>query len=198
MAETSARWLDRLTAANRAFRQGLDPGRLPIVRTPGRFALITCMDPRVNPAALGLEPFAADGSCGTDVRVIRTIGGLAEERSLIVALHLAGVRELAFVTHSDCGNALAKARVGAITESLARHMEGAALADFRTETGEPFEACLVERLMAFDDPRAAVRREVARVRQLPYVPAETVLHGLTYDLASAALEVVVDGYKGKA
>ena len=69
------------------------------------------MDPRINLNACGIEPFAPDGAGLSEVRVIRTIGGMAEDRSLIVGIHLAGIREIAFVMHTDCGNCLAKAEV---------------------------------------------------------------------------------------
>ena len=89
MSEQSERWLDRLRERNDAFQRGIDIARLPVARSPGRFALVTCMDPRINLNAFGIEPFAPDGAGLSEVRVIRTIGGMAEDRSLIVGIHLA-------------------------------------------------------------------------------------------------------------
>ncbi len=186
-------WLDGLLRRNAAFRRGIAVERLPVARSPGRFALVTCIDPRINPAALGLEPFAADGSGASDVRVIRTIGGMAEDRSLLIAIHLAGVREIAFVTHSDCGNRLAKARIDSILESLRSRMGERAFDTFRAEIGAPLPHKLIAYLKAFDEPREAVRREVESVRSKPFVPPDVRLHGLVYDLETAKLEVVVEG-----
>lgn len=187
-------WLSTLLARNAAFRAKADPARLPVARTPGRFGLVTCMDPRLNPAALGLDGFGPDGGGGGGVRVIRTIGGMADDRSLIVGIHLAGIREFAFVTHTDCGNCLAKARIDAIADSLRATMPADDHKAFAASIGGDDPATLVAYLKAFDDPRVAVEREIAAVRRKPFVPADVILHGLVYDLSTATLELVVDGY----
>lgn len=194
MAKSERGLLGQLLEANARFRRIARPERLPVARSPGRFALVTCMDPRINPAALGLVPFGADGSGTSDVRVIRTIGGMAEERSLIVAIHLAGVREIAFVMHTDCGCSLAQQKIGLIAANLEASLPAAAFTAFRDRIGRPFEAKLADHLKTFDDPHVAVRWEVAAVRANPVVPVDTVLHGLVYHLDSARLELVVDGY----
>ena len=187
-------WLPALLARNAAFRASADPTRLPVARTPGRFGLVTCMDPRLNPAALGLDGFGPDGAGGGDVRVIRTVGGMADDRSLIVGIHLAGIREFAFVTHTDCGNCLAKARIDTIADSLRATMPADDYSAFTDAIGGDDPAALVAHLRAFDDPRVAVEQEIAAVRRKPFVPADVILHGLVYDLATATLELVVDGY----
>ncbi len=64
-----------------------------------RFAVITCMDARLDPARfLGLE----EG----DAHVIRNAGGLASDdalRSLVISHWLLGTREAFVIAHSDCG-----------------------------------------------------------------------------------------------
>ncbi len=194
MSEQSERWLDRLRERSDAFRRGIDIDKLPVARSPGRFALITCMDPRINLNALGIEPFAPDGAGVSEVRVIRTIGATAEDRSLIVGIHLAGIREIALVMHTDCGNCLVKAKIDKVVESLSTRIDQADYSDFRASIGEPFPDKLIEHLKAFDDPHQAVRQEVDRVRRKPFVPNDMVLHGLVYELETGRLEVVVDGY----
>ncbi len=194
MSERSERWLDRLRERNDAFQRGIDIDKLPVARSPGRFALITCMDPRINLTALGIEPFAPDDSGVSEVRVIRTIGAMAEDRSLIVGIHLAGIREIALVMHTDCGNCLAKAKIDRVVGSLSTRIDEADYNDFRASIGEPFSEKLIEHLKAFDDPHQAVRREVDTVRRKPFVPNDIILHGLVYELETARLEVVVDGY----
>lgn len=189
-------WLGQLLEGNALFRRSTETDRLPVARKPGRFALVTCMDPRINPAALGLSAFCADGSGTSDVRVIRTIGAMAEERSLIVAIHLAGVREIAFVMHTDCGNCLAKQKIGQISANLQASVTAAAFGIIQRQLGSPIAANLVAHLKAFDDPHQAVRREVADVRRNPFVPADVILHGLVYHLDTAELEVVIDGTGG--
>jgi carbonic anhydrase len=152
------------------------------------------MDPRVNLEALGVEPFDARGGSKSDVRVIRTIGAIAEDRSLIVGIHLAGISEFAIIMHTDCGNCLAKQRITAISESLTNRLDPQAFADLKARVGEPWPASLVEYLRAFDDPREAVEREVASLRRNVIVPPTVIIHGLVYTLATGVLEVVVNGY----
>lgn len=194
MSEPCERWLDQLQSRNRAFASRIQAEKLPVARAPGRFALVTCMDPRINPEALGIAPFGPQGSGYSDVRVIRTIGGMAEDRSLMVAIHLAGVSEVAIVMHTDCGNRLAKVKIDSIEESLERNLTESSRREFAAQIGEPFRENLVAYLKAFDDPRDAVRREVETVRRKAFVPANVIVHGLTYELATAKLSVVVDGY----
>lgn len=194
MTSPDERWLNQLLHRNQAFRAGIDVDSLPVTRTPGSCGLVTCMDPRVNLDALGIEPFGTDGSGTSDVRVIRTIGGMAEDRSLVIGIHLAGIREMAFVMHTDCGCSLAKAKINVIAENLTGNLPSADLDAFRNSVGEPFVDNLISYLKAFDDPYDAVRREVETVRAKPFVPDDIILHGLVYDLESANLDVVVDGY----
>lgn len=188
------RWLAQLLSRNAAFREDLDPCKLPVARTAGRFGLITCMDPRINPAALGIAPFGDDGTGASEVRIIRTIGAMAEDRSLIVGIHLAGIREFAIVMHTDCGNCLAKAKIHTIAGSLRKTMPPAGHAEFQNSLSEPLPEGLVRFLKAFDDPYQAVAQEVQAIGDKAFVPRDVVLHGLVYDLASAELTVVVDGY----
>ena len=194
MANTDERWLQHLLHRNKAFRGGIDPGNLPVSRTPGRCALVTCMDPRVNLDALGIDPFGTDGSGTSDVRIIRTIGGMAEDRSLIIGIHLAGIREMAFVMHTDCGCSLAKAKIDVIADNLAGNLPSGDYDAFKETVGEPFADNLVAYLKAFDDPYDTVQREIEDVRRKPFVPADMILHGLVYDLETAELNLVVDGY----
>ena len=194
MANSENSWLHHLLDRNEAFRAGTEPENLPTTRTPGRYGLVTCMDPRVNPDALGIEPFGEDGSSTSDVRVIRTIGGMAEDRSLVIGTHLAGIREFAFVMHTDCGCSLAKAKIDVIAENLGGNLPSYDFNCFRSSVGEPFVDNLIDYLKAFDDPHIAVQREIESVRAKSFVPDDMILHGLVYDLETANLNVVVDGY----
>lgn len=190
----SDRWLDQLRRENEVFHRRVDRTKLPVARAPGRFALVTCMDPRVNPAALGVEPFGADGSTASDVRIIRTIGGMAEDRSLIVGIHLAGIREIAVVMHTDCGNCLAKAKIDTLLENLRGSVADASYRAIESSLGAPLPDSMIEYLKAFDDPREAVVQEIEALRNKSFMPKDVVLHGLVYELATGRLEVVVDGY----
>ncbi len=189
-----SRWLDNLVERNKAFTARVDENSLPVARTPGRAALITCMDPRVNPEALGIDPFGSRGQGSSDVRIIRTIGGMAEDRSLIVGIHLAGIKEFAVVMHTDCGNCLAKQRIDKIADGLQATMAPEDFESFRDRLGDAWPASLTRYLKAFDDPREAVRQEVEAIRDNRFVPKDVIVHGLLYTLYTASLEVIVNGY----
>lgn len=195
---SDSRWLDTLLARNSAFRARINPASLPVARTPGRVGLITCMDPRINLEGIGIDPFRPGGECDSDVRVIRTIGGIPEDRSLIVGIHLAGIREFAIVMHTDCGNCLAKQRISVIAENLQRNLSAPAYHHLRDRIGEPWPDSLIEYLRAFDEPTKAVVRAATELRDNPIVPQDTIIHGLVYTLTTATLDVVVDGYRTAA
>jgi carbonic anhydrase len=70
---------------------GLPPAR--------RFAILTCMDARLDPAKYAGRP---EG----DAHVIRNAGGRASDdaiRSLIISYKLLGTQEFFVIHHTDCG-----------------------------------------------------------------------------------------------
>lgn len=190
-------WINQINQANAAFLERINQSALPVDRAPGRRAVITCMDPRVNLEAIGLPQFGPDGSGDSSIRVIRTIGGLAERRSLVVGLFLAGIREIAVVMHTDCGNSLAYSKIDLIVANMEKSVESDRLARFKAEIGQPFAEKLRDWLGAFADPYEAVKKEAAAIKALPFAPADLIVHGLVYDLATGAVETVVNGYEGR-
>lgn len=195
MSDSSEPWLDAMLQANARFRERIRPERLPVQRAPSTVAVITCMDPRVNLEAIGIPQFAADGGGNSAIRVIRTIGGMADTRSLVIGMFLAGVREFAVLMHTDCGCCLAYSRVDTIMENMEKRLDPDRLRAFRDTVGEPFRENLRTWLKAFEDPRDAVQQEVADIRALPFMPRDVAVHGLVYELSSGRVEVVVNGYE---
>ena len=187
-------WLDEIRRANRTFKDRVTPDRLPTQRTPCPNAVITCMDPRINLEAIGVSPFASDGTLGSDSRIIRTIGGLHDIRSLVIGIHLAGVKEIAVVMHTDCGCRLAREKIDTIAANMASNLTEDQFDRVKRRIGEPFQKNLIRWLGAFEDPYTAVVEEVRNIRDSEFVPADTVLHGLVYDLASGSADIVVNGY----
>src|SRR5690348_16330762 len=64
-----------------------------------RFAILTCMDARLDPAKYA-------GLAEGDAHVIRNAGGRASDdaiRSLVISYKLLGTKEWLVVHHSDCG-----------------------------------------------------------------------------------------------
>jgi carbonic anhydrase len=186
--------LSDIKTANEKFIRRIDLDNLPVQRTPGRLLIVTCMDPRVNLESVGVEPFGADGSCNSDVRVIRTIGGMAETRSLIIGIHLAGIKQIVIMMHTDCGCCAAWSKADAIIASMETTLGAEELIATRALIGEPFgKESLRKYLFAFDNPIDAVKNEVERIRVLPFVPKDVAIYGLIYELATGKVEVVAVG-----
>jgi carbonic anhydrase len=191
---TNGRWLDAVTAFNKEFKRRIEPAKLPTQRSPGAVAVITCMDPRVNLEAIGIPPFTSEGEGNNTTRIIRTIGAMAEERSLFIGIFLAGISEIAVLMHTDCGCCAAYDKMDVIVERLHQHVEPSRLQHFKDQLGEPFIERLRTWLKAFSDPYKAVRQEVEAIKAMPFAPRQLVVHGLVYNLATGGVDVVVNGY----
>src|SRR6059058_5240832 len=92
---------------------GLPPAR--------RFAILTCMDARIDPAKLA-------GLREGDAHVIRNAGGRASDdaiRSLVISYKLLGTREWFVIHHSNCGMELFTDEI--IRGLLARSLEQAVI-----------------------------------------------------------------------
>lgn len=194
MSNNSPTWLDDIRDANTAFAARVTLDDLPVARTPSPYAVITCMDPRVNLECIGIQPFGNRGEGRSSVRVIRTIGAMSENRSLVIGLFLADIREIAIIMHSDCGCCLAASKIGTIVENMSAALPAEMFSEFRSEVGRPFESRLAGWLKVFNDPREAVRDEVEVVRALPFIPKDLPVHGMVYELATAKIDIVVNGY----
>ncbi len=94
--------LSEVLAANTAYAKGFgEKGKLPLPPAR-RFAILTCMDARLDPAGYA-------GLSEGDAHVIRNAGGRASDdaiRSLVISYKLLGTREFFVVHHTDCGMAL--------------------------------------------------------------------------------------------
>jgi carbonic anhydrase len=133
---------------------------------------------RVDPAhILGIKPGEAV--------VIRNIGGritpgLLEQLGLLgrigeVAQAIpggGGEFHIVVVQHTDCG----MTRLTADTDKLAHY--------FQIQEGEV-------KTKSVNDPRAAVAVDVAVLRAIPALPAEWLISGLVYDVATGLVDVVV-------
>lgn len=190
-------WLEEIETANVHFRNRINLNSLPIERKPCPNAVITCMDPRINLEALGIPGFTPSGESNSQVRVIRTIGAIHEDRSMVIGIHLAGFREIAVLMHTDCGCCLAHGKIDVIEGNMQQSLGRQQLERAHDTVGHPGREQLGTWLQTFEDPVAAVQREVASIRESPFVPESVVVHGLVYDLTSGVVEVVVDGYSAQ-
>lgn len=146
------------------------PGRYPggsMAAAPRRrLAVLTCMDARIDPAAvLGL----AVG----DAHVLRNPGGTvtpAELRALAVSQRELGTREVAVIQHTRCG-------MRGFRDAPFR---AAVAADTGVEPDWPDGELL-------DDPAADVRACVARITAEPGIPFREEVRGFVFDVDTGTL-----------
>jgi len=161
--------LEELLAANADYvdhfaLRGIDP-----VAARG-FALVTCMDSRIEPLAmLGLGP--------GDAKIMRNAGGRVTSdvlRSLVLAVAFLGVTEIAVMQHTLC--ALADRSDDEVR---------ARLADAGTDRADAWE------FLAMPDPDAALAADVTLVRACDLLPAGIRVEGWRYDVDTGAIVRVV-------
>jgi carbonic anhydrase len=155
-------------AANRQYRGRFALGHLamPPVR---KLAIVACMDARLT-----VEQFL--GLKTGEAHIIRNAGGLVTEdalRSLIISTRLLGTRTIFIVQHTDCGMLIFR------DEQLREQLQ--------TETGR--DASHLQ-FHAFTDLEASVRRQLARVRENPFLPRDIDVHGFLYDVRTGRLNEI--------
>ena len=196
MNEEGGQTLTRILKLNQQFRDRTAVDDLPVKRVAEKVAIVTCIDPRINLEALGIFGFSPNGAGNSNVRVIRTIGGIAEERSLIIGLFLAGFKEIVVLMHTDCGCSLAHSKVDTIVSNMKLMLSDQQLEALQLQWGDLSDTQMRSLLRTFEDPREAVKKEVQRIRALPYFPqGDATVHGLLYHVETAQVELVVDGYQ---
>lgn len=175
--------LETLLAGNaRYMAQDWHPSDAELAAPPAKgLAVVACMDTRHNvERVLGLEH--------GDAKVIRNAGNRLDDgslRSLIVAVHLLGVRTVAILGHTKCGMTL----VGRGEFRIARSIHD--------KTGVPLHEVMrpdFQRwLGGFADVSLNVREAVELVRQHPYMPRDLEVIGLLYDNDSGKVMPVDTG-----
>jgi carbonic anhydrase len=169
-----------LMERNRAFASSgtwRNAPRLPFIPFKGLY-VITCIDPRVDPAEfLGLK-FA-------EAIVARTVGGRVTD-AVIADLSYIGYLvetkapegpyfEVAVIHHTDCGSRL-------LEDPQLRH-------DFAERTGYNEE--MLARLPA-TVPAETVRTDVRKILAAPQVSSRITVGGLVYHTESGLLETVAE------
>ena len=171
--------IDTLLQRNHEFATQRFVAGLPM-RPTLRTMIISCADPRVDPAhLLGLEPGEAV--------VLRNVGGRVTPGTLQLLQLLMQVPpsagapasnnasapfHLIVLHHTDCG----------ITRLVSNT---ALMADY-------FDVPVAELpAKAIEDPRAAVASDIAMLRAIPDVPSALVVSGLVYDTETGLIDVVV-------
>ena len=159
----------RLLAENERYTETFDRSALTAAPLTG-MAIVACMDARLDvEEALGLRT--------GDAHIIRNAGGLVTDdvvRSLIVSQQLLGTEEIVVIEHTGCG------LHGADEQALRTRVAGMA----------GVHAGAVELVFgSFDDLEANVRRQVAILREHPYL-RHVAVHGLIFDVQTGRLHEV--------
>ena len=155
--------LDQVLAANA--RYAADFGAKSELPLPParRFAILTCMDARLDPAKYA---------------------GLADAiRSLVISYKLLGTREWFVIPHTDCGMQLFTDDI--IAGLLDRSLETATVDDQGWHDHGDGPGSVHGHFVkwhTFTDLAASVTEDVARIRSHPLVPANIPIYGYIYDV----------------
>ena len=176
--------LNEVLAANSKYSAGFaDKGKLSMPPAR-RFAILTCMDARLDPAQfLGL----AEG----DAHVIRNAGGRASDdaiRSLVISYKLLGTNEFFVIHHTECGMLYFTNDV--MRGLLASSLETAQLtAQGFKDVGQGPGSREGEYIdwLTFSDQKQAVLDDVARIRNHPLVPKTIPVHAFIFDVKTGKL-----------
>lgn len=185
-----------ILAANDIYANGFGPkGQLPMPPAR-RFAILTCMDARLDPAAFA-------GLREGDAHVVRNAGGRASDdaiRSLVISHKLLGTDEWFVIHHTNCG--METFTDDTMRELCARSLDTAELGpdgwrDVGAGPGSP-EAEFIDWL-TIRDQAASVVADVHRLRFHPLVPEDVTIHGYVYDVRTGRLtEVAAAARVGRA
>ncbi|MCW2608668.1 MAG: carbonic anhydrase [Frankiales bacterium] len=133
-------------------------------------AVVTCMDSRIEPLAmLGMER--------GDVKIIRNAGARVTSdvlRTLVLANVLLNVDRVLVVPHTEC------AMTGKTEEDVQQVLAERAGVDARSL-----------HFSVMPDQRAALERDVQRIRSWPFLPKDLTVAGALYDVRTGRLDIVV-------
>ncbi|MBT2971022.1 MAG: carbonic anhydrase [gamma proteobacterium symbiont of Ctena orbiculata] len=175
---------DEVLAANKAYADGFgEKGKLPM--PPGRrFAILTCMDARLDPAKFA-------GLSEGDAHVIRNAGGRASDdaiRSLVISYKLLGTKEWFVIHHTDCGMLTFTNEI--MGDLLASSLKTATVDDDGWQDSADGSGSVEGRFinwLTISDNAKSVVEDVNRIRNHPLVPGDIPIHGYIYDCKSGKL-----------
>ena len=176
---------DEVLAANAAYAKNFGKkANLPV--PPGRrFAILTCMDARLDPAQYA-------GLAEGDAHVIRNAGGRASDdaiRSLVISYKLLGTREWFVIHHTQCGMETFTDEV--MRRLLASSLRTASIGDSGwQDSGQgpgSTEGSYIDWLTIADNAQSVVE-DVTRIRNHPLVPGDIPIYGYIYDVKTGRLE----------
>jgi carbonic anhydrase len=178
---------DEVLAANAAYAKSFGAKGELAMPPARRFAILTCMDARLDPAAFA-------GLREGDAHVIRNAGGRASDdaiRSLVISYKLLGTAEWFLIHHTNCGmefftDALMRDLLASSLETAELGPDG--FRDVGTGPGSP-EGHHISWLTIADQQKS-VADDVRRIRKHPLVPARIPIYGYIYDVKTGRLNEV--------
>ncbi len=186
--------LDRVLKANQQYAAAFS-AKGTAARPASRFAILTCMDARLDPAKFA-------GLAEGDAYVIRNAGGRASDdaiRSLVISQKLLGTREWFVIHHTDCGMETFTSDV--MRGLLAGSLETASRVDGKWKNmhgGPGSRAGEYIEWLTIADPRQSVVDDVSRIRMHPLVPKYVVIYGYIFDVATGKLVEVPEASRAGA
>jgi carbonic anhydrase len=178
---------DEVLAANATYARTFGEKAKLAMPPARRFAILTCMDARLDPAKLA-------GLAEGDAHVVRNAGGRASDdaiRSLVISHKLLATTEWFVVHHTNCGMETFTNEVmrDLLEKSLdTAVLDGARWRDVGRGPGSP-EGEFVDWLTIEDQARSVVR-DVQRLRAHPLVAPDIRIHGFVYDVRTGRLEEI--------
>ena len=160
---------------------------------PGRnFAILTCMDARLDPAKYA-------GLAEGDAHVIRNAGGRASDdaiRSLVISHKLLGTNKWFVIHHTDCGMETFTNEI--ISELLTENLESATIdqngwRNLKNGGGSP-EGKFINWL-TIKKQEDSVLEDVQRIRNHPLVSKTVSIYGFVFDVKSGRLIEVTEATK---
>jgi carbonic anhydrase len=179
--------VDEVIAANKEYAQNFGAKGELALPPARRFAILTCMDARLDPAKYA-------GLSEGDAHVIRNAGGRASDdaiRSLGISYKLLGTAEWFVIHHTDCGMEYFTNDV--MAGLLAQSLETAEVGPdgFHDVGAGPGSAAGREiDWLTIADRDQSVVDDVRRIREHPLVPARIPIYGYVYNVKTGNLEEV--------
>jgi carbonic anhydrase len=182
--------------ANEEYAAGFgDRASLPVPPARG-FAILTCMDARLDPAKYA-------GLSEGDAHVIRNAGGRASDdaiRSLVISYKLLGTDEWFVIHHTECGmEFFTNQEMGDLLESSLETAEIGPDGFHDVGDGPGSPAGHDIDWLTISDGQQAVVDDVKAIRDHPLVPSRIPIYGYLYDVKSGRLIEVPEATEaGKA
>jgi carbonic anhydrase len=176
--------LKEVLAANQEYSAGFGKKSELAMPPARRFAILTCMDARLDPAKYA-------GLAEGDAHVIRNAGGRASDdaiRSLVISYKLLGTREWFVIHHTECGMLYFTNEV--MRGLLAQSLKTASLVNGEwKDSGEGPGSSAGESIewLTIPNQEQGVVSDVVRIKSHPLVPPEIPVYGYVYDVRTGRL-----------